>query len=139
MDKFPVSSRASNIEYAIRDVVVPAMELEQKGNTILKLNIGDPLAYPGFPTPDHMISAFNKGLKDQQNGYSPSNGLPELRDAIALDESSKKNGGWNCSSDDVYICHGVTEALQIIFAAFLQDGDKVLAPGPHYPPYMAYP
>ena len=86
MDKFPVSSRASNIEYAIRDVVLPAMELERQGNTILKLNIGDPLAYPGFQTPDHMIDAFCRGLKDQRNGYSPSYGLPELRDSIALDE-----------------------------------------------------
>ena len=68
MDKFPVSIRASNIEYAIRDVVLPAMELERQGNTILKLNIGDPLAYPGFPTPEHMIDAFYKGLKDQRNG-----------------------------------------------------------------------
>ena len=39
----------------------------------------------------------------------------------------------------ISICHGVTEALQIIFAAYLSDGDEVLAPGPHYPPYMAYP
>ena len=44
-----------------------------------------------------------------------------------------------CASDDVYVCHGVTEALQIIFAATLEEGNKVLAPGPHYPPYMAYP
>ena len=139
MDKFPVSTRASNIEYAIRDVVLPAMELERQGNTILKLNIGDPLAYPGFPTPEHMIDAFYTALKDQRNGYSPSYGLPELRDAIALDESRKVNGGWNCSPDDVYVCNGVTEALQIIFASFLQQDDKVLVPGPHYPPYMAYP
>ena len=139
MDKFPVSTRASNIEYAIRDVVLPAMELERQGNTILKLNIGDPLAYPDFQTPDHMIEAFCKALKDQRNGYSPSYGLPELRDSIALDESSKKNGGWHCTAADVYVCNGVTEALQIIFASFLQQDDKVLAPGPHYPPYMAYP
>jgi len=139
MGKFPVSNRVSNIEYAIRDVVVPAMELEHKGNSILKLNIGDPLAYPGFKTPTHMIDAFSEGLRNQRNGYSPSYGLPELRQAIALDESRKKNGGWNCSSDDVYVCHGVTEALQLIFASFLQTGDKILAPGPHYPPYMAYP
>ena len=139
MNKFPVSNRATNIEYAIRDVVVPARELERQGNTILKLNIGDPLAYPGFRTPRHMINAFSKALKNQKNGYSPSYGLSELRKAISIDESHKINGGWNCSSDDVYVCHGVTEALQLIFASFLQAGDKVLAPGPHYPPYMAYP
>ena len=59
-----------------------------------------------------------------------------LRKAIAADETRK---GWDCSADDVYVCHGVTEALQIIFAATLEKGSKVLAPGPHYPPYMAYP
>ena len=44
----PVSSRAANIEYAIRDVVVPAIELEAQGHDIIKLNIGDPIAYPGL-------------------------------------------------------------------------------------------
>ena len=115
MDKFPVSERASNIEYAIRDVVLPAKELELQGNTILKLNIGDPLAYSGFTTPNHMIDAFADALINQRNGYSPSYGLPELREAIAFDESHKINGGWHCTADDVYLCHGVTEAIQLIF------------------------
>jgi len=132
----PVSSRASTIEYAIRDVVVPAMKLEAEGHEIIKLNIGDPIAYPGLPTPAHMVEAYREGLAAGNNGYSPSYGLPKLRNAIAADERSK---GWNCTADDVYVCHGVTEALQIIFAATLEEGTKVLAPGPHYPPYMAYP
>ena len=133
------TSRASQIEYAIRDVVVPAAKLEAEGHDILKLNIGDPLAYPGLPTPNHMIDAYHKALIDQQNGYSPAYGISELRDAIAEDENNKQNGGWNCAADNVYICHGVTEALQVVFAAFLNKDDEVLAPGPHYPPYMAYP
>ena len=132
----PVSDRAASIEYAIRDVVVPATLLEQQGHEIIKLNIGDPIAYPGLPTPPHMVEAFKDSLSRGESGYSPSYGLPALREAIALDESNK---GWDCSSDDVYVCHGVTEALQIIFAATLESGSKVLAPGPHYPPYMAYP
>ena len=132
----PVTSRASSIEYAIRDVVVPATKLESEGHKIIKLNIGDPIAYPGLPTPKHMVDAYMDGLASGNNGYSPSYGLPALRDAIAKDESRK---GWDCSKNDVYVCHGVTEALQIIFAATLEEGNKVLAPGPHYPPYMAYP
>ena len=135
----PATRRASQIEYAIRDVVVPAAKLEAEGHDILKLNIGDPLAYPGLPTPPHMIDAYQKALTDQHNGYSAAYGLPELREAIAYDERNKSNGGWNCKTEDVFICHGVTEALQLIFAAYLKDGDQVLAPGPHYPPYMAYP
>ena len=137
--QIPVTSRASQIEYAIRDVVVPANALEAEGHEIIKLNIGDPLAYPGLPTPDHMISAYQKALLEQKNGYSPAYGIPELRKAISNNEQNKLNGGWSCDPNDVYVCHGVTEALQIIFATFLDPGDEVLAPGPHYPPYMAYP
>ena len=137
--QIPVTNRASQIEYAIRDVVVPATALEAQGHEIIKLNIGDPLAYPGLPTPDHMITAYQKALEGQSNGYSPAYGISELRSSIANNESNKSNGGWSCDPDDVYVCHGVTEALQIIFATFLNEGDEVLAPGPHYPPYMAYP
>ena len=136
MSDIPVSERAARIEYAIRDVVVPATALEAEGHEIIKLNIGDPIAYPGLPTPEHMIQGFQESLSRGETGYSPSYGLAELRAAIADDEFAK---GWNCTPDDVYVCHGVTEALQIIFTATLEEGTKVLAPGPHYPPYMAYP
>ena len=135
-NQFPVAPRASNIEYAIRDVVVPALALEEQGHEILKLNIGDPIAYPGLPTPQHMVDAYVKALQDGKNGYSHSYGIHELRTAIAHDENRK---GWDAQPSDVYVCHGVTEALQILFASVLTEGDKVLAPGPHYPPYMAYP
>ncbi|MEE3201437.1 MAG: aminotransferase class I/II-fold pyridoxal phosphate-dependent enzyme [Candidatus Thermoplasmatota archaeon] len=136
VEQVDVSERAAAIEYAIRDVVIPAIELEKQGHEIIRLNIGDPLAYEGFPTPDHMVAAYKQALDSQNNGYGPSYGLPALRQAIASAETGK---GWPCSEDDVYVTHGVTEALQIIFAAFLDEGAKVLAPGPHYPPYMAYP
>ena len=135
-NQIPVSKRAASIEYAIRDVVVPATKLESEGHEIIKLNIGDPIAYPGLPTPKHMVDAYVKALQAGNNGYSPSYGIPELRASIAQDERRK---GWPASQDDIYVCHGVTEALQIIFAATLEEGDIVLAPGPHYPPYLAYP
>ena len=78
-----VSARAAAIEYAIRDVVVPAMELEKKGHEIIRLNVGDPLAFDGLPTPRHMISEYKLALDRQDNGYGPSYGIQELRDAIA--------------------------------------------------------
>ena len=134
--QIPVAKRAASIEYAIRDVVVPATALEAQGHEIIKLNIGDPIAYPGLPTPKHMVDAYVNALQTGNNGYSPSYGLPDLRAAIAQDERRK---GWPAKQDDIYVCHGVTEALQVIFAATLEEGDIVLAPGPHYPPYLAYP
>ena len=131
MHHISATKRALNIEYAIRDVVVPATELEAQGHTIIKLNIGDPIAYPGLPTPSHMVEAFSQALADGRNGYSPSYGLPELREAIANDERAK---GWPASADDVYVCHGVTEALQVLFQATLEEGNQVLAPGMHIIP-----
>ena len=119
-NQIPVSKRAASIEYAIRDVVVPATKLESEGHEIIKLNIGDPIAYPGLPTPKHMVDAYVKALQTGNNGYSPSYGIPELRASIAQDERRK---GWSASQDDIYVCHGVTEALQIIFAATLEEGD----------------
>jgi len=136
MQPIPASKRAGSIEYAIRDVVVPATQLEAAGHEIIKLNIGDPLAYPGLPTPPHMVAAYIDALQSGRNGYSPSYGIPALRAAIAEDERRK---GWPAQAETVYVCHGVTEALQILFAAVLEEGSSILAPGPHYPPYMAYP
>ena len=111
-EQIPVAARASSIEYAIRDVVVPATALEAQGHEIIKLNIGDPIAYPGLPTPSHMVNAYVKALQDGRNGYSPSYGLPELREAIAKDERRK---GWDAKSSDIYVCHGVTEALPVSY------------------------
>lgn len=135
-DEVRAAARALSIEYAIRDVVVPATALEAEGHEIIKLNIGDPIAYPGLPTPQHMVDAYVEAVQRGNNGYSPSYGLPALREAVAQEERGK---GWPARPDDIYICHGVTEALQLLFAAVLEEGDVVLAPGPHYPPYMAYP
>ena len=67
-ERIEVSRRAAAIEYAIRDVVVPATELEKNGHEIIRLNIGDPLAYDGLPTPEHMISAYKHALDSQDNG-----------------------------------------------------------------------
>ena len=70
----PVSSRAANIEYAIRDVVVPAVELEAQGHEIIKLNIGDPIAYPGLPTPQHMVEAYASALRTVGMDIHPRTG-----------------------------------------------------------------
>lgn len=139
MTKIPVSRGVSKVEYAIRDLVLPATKLENQGHKIIKLNIGDPLAYPNFPTPPHMLNAYVEALNKQKNGYSPSYGIEPLRSAIADFEKNQKNGGWDCKPSDVYITSGVSEALLILFASFLFPDDKILTPGPFYPPYVSYP
>ncbi len=124
--------RSLQIEYAIRDVVLPARELEAQGHEVLKLNIGDPCPY-GFRPPQHMIDALAAAANDNLNGYTPSEGDPVLVDAICRRE--KRRNGADYTPRDVVVTTGVTESLQMLFGAALNPGDEVLVPGPSYPPY----
>ena len=130
-----VARRAAEIQYAIRDVVVPARELEKKGRRILYLNIGDPLKYD-FDTPDHIKEALNKAVAEGKNWYSASEGLPELREAIC--EKEKRFNNVDITPDDVIVTTGVSEAINFLFGALIEPGDEVLLPGPTYPPYISF-
>ncbi len=134
MVKIGANPLSLEIEYAIRDVVLPAAELERKGHRILKLNIGDPNKYD-FDTPEFIRDALKEAVEMGINGYAPSGGIPELLGAIVKDERGR--GNMICL-DDIVVTHGVTEALQLIFYASLTPGDEVLVPGPSYPPYLTY-
>ncbi|MGA1820394.1 MAG: aminotransferase class I/II-fold pyridoxal phosphate-dependent enzyme [Thermoplasmatota archaeon] len=123
-----------DIEYAIRDVIIPATELERQGHNILKINIGDPNKYD-FDTPGFIKDSVKEAMELGLNGYAPSSGIPELIDAIKADERSRGN---NIEKRDIIVTHGVTEALQMLFYATLSPGDEVLVPGPSYPPYITY-
>jgi aspartate/methionine/tyrosine aminotransferase len=92
------SKRAQGVEYAIRDVLIPARELEKKGITVLKLNIGDPNAYD-FDTPQHIKDALYKAANEQHNGYAPSEGSLELRRVII--EREKKRNKVSYEPDDI--------------------------------------
>ncbi len=129
------SVRSKRIEYAIRDVTVPAAQLEKKGIEVLKLNIGDPIKYD-FKTPEHIRKAAAEAVMNSRSEYSPSEGLPELREAIVEKE---KKYGVDVSIDDIVVTTGVTEALMLIFAAALDPGEEILVPDPTYPPYITYP
>jgi tyrosine/nicotianamine family aminotransferase len=126
------SKRSQSVSYAIRDVILPAKELEKKGIEVLKLNIGDPNAYD-FDTPQHIKDALYKAANDGYNGYAPSEGYPELRQAIIQREKRRNNV--NYDPEDVCITTGVTEALQILLNASLDPNDEMLIPGPTYPQY----
>lgn len=128
------SKRAMGIEYAIRDVVLPARELEKQGIKIIKLNIGDPVKFD-FQPPQHMKEAYCRAIMEGHNYYGESEGDIELRKAIV--EREKKKNGVDITVDDVMVTAAVTEALQFIFGAIVEPGDEVLIPGPSYPPYVA--
>ena len=124
----------AGVEYAIRDIALEARKLEKQGREITYLNIGDPLQY-GFQPPENVKDALVKAVKEGQNYYGASEGLPELREEIAKKEKRK---GLNIAEDDVLVTNAVSEALEMITASIVEPGDEVLIPGPYYPPYASY-
>jgi len=132
---FEASKRAQGVEYAIRDVMVKAEEVRKSGKKILYLNIGDPVKY-GFDTPTHIKRALEKAIEGGQNYYSSSEGLKELREAVA--EKENKVNGAHIGADNVIVTTGISEAITFLMASIVNPGDEVLMPGPCYSPYMAY-
>ena len=129
-----VSKKVSGVEYAIRDIVSSAKDLEKQGKTIDYLNIGDPAQY-GFHPPGNVKQAYIDAIKKDQNYYSASEGIQELRSAIAEKENSK---GLSIGADDVLVTNGVSEGLDMVMSSIVEEGDEVLLPGPYYPPYASY-
>ena len=131
-----VSERTAGVEYAIRDIITHAREYEKKnGKNVIYLNIGDPVQYD-FPTPDHIKNALIKAVQNNENYYTASEGLPELRQAIV--EKEKKGKGFDVTENDVLVTNGVSEALDMTLASVVSPNDEILMPGPHYPPYKSY-
>ena len=126
------SKRSQGINYAIREVVVPARKLEKKGIKVLRINIGDPNKYD-FDTPDHIKKALYDATLEGHNGYASSEGDVELRQEIIKRE--KKRNHVDYTEDDICVTTGVTEALQTLINAALDPNDELLIPGPTYPQY----
>ena len=129
-----VSKKVAGVEYAIRDIVGAAIKLEKQGRKVDYLNIGDPVQY-GFQPPQNVKEAYIKAIQNGENYYSASEGLPELREAIAKKEHVK---GLDVSSDNILVTNGVSEALDMVISSIVEEGDEVLLPGPYYPPYASY-
>lgn len=135
MTNVKVTERVRTIEYAIRDVIVHAKQLAKTGKKIYYLNIGDPVAFD-FDTPLHVKQALMDAVREGANSYSPSEGLPELRQAIS--EKEKRVNDVDVSADDIIVTAGISEGIQMVMAALIDAGDEILLPGPTYPPYISY-
>jgi aspartate/methionine/tyrosine aminotransferase len=129
-----VSKKVVGVEYAIRDIVLAARKVEQKGIPVDYLNIGDPVQF-GFQPPQNVKQALIDAINRGDNFYSTSEGLLELREEIAKKENAK---GLSITADDILITNGVSEGLDMVISSIVEEGDEVLLPGPYYPPYASY-
>jgi aspartate/methionine/tyrosine aminotransferase len=131
-----ITDRAANLRYAIRDIVVAAKKYEKKkGESPLYLNIGDPIKYD-WRTPDFMVDALCEATKKGINGYSPSEGIDDLKAAAA--EKEKRVNDIEVDSSRILITNGVSEAIEFLAGSLVKQNSEFLVPGPSYPPYIAY-
>jgi aspartate/methionine/tyrosine aminotransferase len=129
----PVASRVNRFSYAIRNIVAEAKAVEAQGRRVRYLNIGDPVAF-GFKTPEHLIEAATRAMREGRNGYVPSAGIPQARDAVANDLRGR---GLSTSPERVLITTGTSEGIELAMTALVDEGDEVLVPSPTYPLYTA--
>ncbi len=129
-----MSKKVTDVEYAIRDIVLTARKVEQKGMQVDYLNIGDPVQF-GFQPPDNVKQALIDAINKGENYYSSSEGLLELREEIAKKENAK---GLSISAEEILVTNGISEGLDMMISSIVEEGDEVLLPGPYYPPYASY-
>tara|TARA_R100000306_G_scaffold36821_1_gene37012 strand:+ start:124823 stop:126043 length:1221 start_codon:yes stop_codon:yes gene_type:complete len=134
MIKIGQSDKLAKVCYDIRGPVLEvAKQLEEEGNRILKLNIGNPAPF-GFEAPDEILQDVIRNLSNAQ-GYSDSKGLFSARKAIM--QECQQLGIDGVDIDDIYLGNGVSELIVMAMQALLNNGDEVLVPAPDYPLWTA--
>jgi aspartate aminotransferase len=112
-------------------VLARATELAQQGHDIINLGIGQ----PDFRTPDHIVEAAVKALRDGEHGYTPATGIKPLREAVAAD--IHRRTGVEVSPDLVAIVPGGKVTMFAAILMFGEPGADILYPDPGFPIYRS--
>jgi aspartate aminotransferase len=110
-------------------VLAKAKTLEAGGREIIHLEIGE----PDFGTPDHVVEAGCRALRDGHTNYTPTAGIPELREAIAEDVALSR--GIQVHPEQVVVTPGGKPIMFFAILALVDEGDEVLLPSPAFPIY----
>jgi len=112
-------------------VLARATALAASGRDIISLGIGQ----PDFRTPDHIVEAAVKALKDGHHGYTPATGILPLREAVAAD--LLKRFGASVSPDEVMIMPGGKPTMFMSILMFGEPGVEIMYPDPGFPIYRS--
>ena len=110
-------------------VLARAAELERQGHKVINLGIGQ----PDFKTADHIVEAAIKALKDGHHGYTPGNGILELRETVA--EDIFKRHSIEVNPDQIVIVPGGKVTMWHCMLMFGGKGKEILYPNPGFPIY----
>jgi aspartate aminotransferase len=111
------------------EVLARANALAAQGRSIINLGIGQ----PDFPTPQHIVEAGRKALADGHHGYTPANGILELREAVAAD--LYRRHGVEVSPAQVLVVPGGKVTMFFAILVFGEPGAEILYPNPGFPIY----
>jgi alanine-synthesizing transaminase len=129
------SSKLKNVLYEIRgNALVEAARLEAEGQTVLKLNTGNPATF-GFEAPYQIVRDMIAAMPTA-HGYSESRGILSARQAVVY-RYEEEPGFPRIDPDDVFLGNGVSELITMTMQALLDEGDEVLIPAPDYPLWTA--
>ena len=128
------SDSLRHVRYEIRGRLARrAHELERQGYEIVSLNIGNPAAF-GFRTPETMRLAMIENMAEAE-GYCHQKGIFPAREAVVMQQQARGVAG--VTAEEVFIGNGVSELINLVLRALLNDGDEVLVPSPDYPLWTA--
>ena len=128
---YPISSRAASLAPSLTLAIsAKAKELRARGEDVIGFGAGE----PDFDTPQHIKDAAAQALADGFTKYTPSSGIPELRQAVA-DKFQRDYGVEYESSQIIVNCGGKHSCFNVIYAT-CEAGDEVIIPAPYW---LSYP
>ncbi len=110
-------------------ITAKAKELKDQGHDVIGLGAGE----PDFNTPQYIIDAAVRSMEEGLTKYTPSGGLPKLKEAII--EKFKKDQGLTYTQAEIIVGSGAKHVLYTLFQALLDDGDEVIIPTPYWVSY----
>ena len=123
-----LAKRMESIEpFHVMSLLGKAKQLEQQGRSILHLEVGE----PDFTTPQPIIDAGIRAISKGETHYTPSVGLPELRETIANDYASRFQT--TVAASQIIVTPGASGALLLIIGSLIGSGDAVMLSDPGYP------
>jgi aspartate/methionine/tyrosine aminotransferase len=123
-----LARRMAGIEpFHVMDILARARRMDAGGADVVHMEVGE----PDFTTPDPIVAAGIRALEEGKTHYTPATGLPALREAISGYYASRF--GEPVDPARIVVTPGASGALQLLLAALVNPGDRVLMPDPGYP------
>ena len=110
-------------------ITAKAKEMKARGIDVISLGAGE----PDFNTPDQIIDASYEAMKKGQTGYTPSSGLPDLKEVII--DKLARDQQLTYRPEEIIVTSGSKQALYLIFQTLIDPGDEVIIPAPYWVSY----